>query len=63
MSSMEVTNDMSLSMVDIRAQFSRMSTFMIEMAKRWIPFSRDATASHPKSLSPSTLDTTNKVRK
>ena len=34
MSSMEVTNDMSLSMVEIRAQFSRMSTFMIEMAKK-----------------------------
>ena len=34
MSSMEVTNDMSNSMVDIRTQFSRMSTFMMDMAKK-----------------------------
>ena len=32
--SMEVTNDISQSMVDIRQQFSQMSTFMMELAKR-----------------------------
>ena len=33
-SSMEVTNDISISMVDMRSQFSRMSLFMMEMTKK-----------------------------
>ena len=32
--SMEVSNDKSLSMVNIRSQFARMSTFMMDMAKK-----------------------------
>jgi chromosome segregation ATPase len=32
--SMEATNDISQSMVDIRQQFSQMSTFMMEIARR-----------------------------